>query len=46
MLETRHEFRESLKELERQTLEGLEMVIQRSTGRSNRSATRTSSSLG
>ena len=28
MLETRHEFRESLKELERQTLEGLEMVIQ------------------
>ena len=28
MLETRHEFRESLKELERETLEGLEMVIQ------------------
>ena len=28
MLETRHEFRESLKELERQTLEGLEIVIQ------------------
>ena len=28
MLETRHEFRESLNELERQTLEGLEMVIQ------------------
>jgi hypothetical protein len=28
VLETRHEFRESLKELERQTLEGLEMAIQ------------------
>ena len=27
MLETRHEFRESLKELESETLEGLEMVI-------------------
>jgi phosphate transport system protein len=27
MRETRHQFRESLKELERQTLEGLEMVI-------------------
>ena len=28
MLETRHQFHESLNELERQTLEGLEMVIQ------------------
>jgi len=28
MLETRHQFRESLKELERETLGGLEMVIE------------------